>query len=46
MSILRRIWEMKQGISFVLQAFGSRVPAMTKADCPIRHAIAKSGGDI
>jgi len=37
---------MTQGTSFVIQAFGSRVLAMTKADCLISHATAKSGGDI
>jgi hypothetical protein len=37
---------MTQGISFVIQAFGSQVLAMIKADCLISHATAKSGGDI
>jgi hypothetical protein len=46
MSILRRIQGMTQGTGFVIQAFGSRVLAMTKVDCLISHATAKPGGGI
>jgi hypothetical protein len=37
---------MTQRISFVIQAFGFLVLAMTKTECLISHTTTKSGGEM